>query len=322
MSFHRFMRALWDRLAAIVETALLAWRHRADVKTLRQEIALLTVARGPASNAATFWNTTAEQICRRIATESPCTFLRWPEICHTMFVHDAEYSAPQAARLHAAPDWESRWRPALREHSLGRPLPSRHGRGTSDNALHMASHLLEFENQTGARLDGFDAIVELGGGYGCFCRTARQIGFRGPYLILDLPHQSALQRFYLGGLGIPAAAYSEAPRAGLVQTVNGAEQAQAAIKLLSPEARVLFVATWSFSECPLSFRESVLPIIRRCDALLLAYQSTFEGIDNAGYFAAFESDLSGLFEWRRSTRNLPAQNQYLFGIRAPVPVRE
>lgn len=312
------MSAIWPRLHAKVRSAALQWRYRSAVKMLREEISKLVAAGSSPGEASTFWSHTAAQICRRICTNDPCRFLQWPEIRYTMFVHDAAWSGAQAARLQQAPDFKTRWKPALREHALGQPEPSRHVPGSSNNALHMAHHLLEFESRTGTRPEEFDAVVELGGGYGCFCRRARQLGFGGPYLILDLPHLSALQRFYLNGVGVPVFTQvpPAPPRPGVVQTVNDVAQAQSWIGQLAPSAKILFVATWSLSECPLAFRASILPLIERSAALLLAYQSNFEGLDNLQYFATLEKDLAGLFDWHHSSENLPPENFYLIARRS------
>ncbi len=294
-------------------------RYRREILELREEVERLASDPGARGTGA-FWNDTAQSICRRIEQENPCLFLRWPEILYTMFVHDAPWSAAQAARLRERPDFAQRWQPALREHSLGAPLPSRHLPGTSDNAIHMAHHLCEFESRTGLTLTGFDAVIEFGGGYGCMCRTARQSGFTGEYYILDLPHFSALQRFYLNGIGISARRSPEEGHGAGVLTFTSAQTLLARLTQLEPKTTILFLATWSLSECPLAVREELLPILERSVALLLAYQDSFDGFDNVQFFSTLRASRNESFEWFDSTTNLPERNAYLFARRRAASI--
>jgi hypothetical protein len=56
----------------------------------------------------------------------------------------------------------------------------------------------------GSCLHDADCIVEFGGGFGSMCRLIGALGFRGRYVIFDLPPVLALQRYYLGLHGIEA----------------------------------------------------------------------------------------------------------------------
>jgi len=63
--------------------------------------------------------------------------------------------------------------------------------------------MLVLERMTGHRISDFNFVFEFGGGYGSFARIAHSLGFRGQWIIHDLPELSALQRMYLGQRGVP-----------------------------------------------------------------------------------------------------------------------
>jgi hypothetical protein len=75
---------------------------------------------------------------------------------------------------------------------------------TNAMAIAHALHLFRFHSRLGSYLHDADCIVEFGGGFGSMCRLIGALGFRGRYVIFDLPPVLALQRYYLGLHGIEA----------------------------------------------------------------------------------------------------------------------
>jgi hypothetical protein len=75
---------------------------------------------------------------------------------------------------------------------------------TNAMAMEHALHLFRFHSRLGSYLHDADCIVEFGGGFGSMCRLIGALGFRGRYVIFDLPPVLALQRYYLGLHGIEA----------------------------------------------------------------------------------------------------------------------
>ena len=69
---------------------------------------------------------------------------------------------------------------------------------TNGNIIHHAYSIFRFENATGHELAGGGTILEVGGGYGNFCRLLLKRGFAGSYVIYDLPEFLQLQEWYLG----------------------------------------------------------------------------------------------------------------------------
>jgi hypothetical protein len=170
-------------------------------------------------------------------------------------------------------EWNTRWRSAINEISVGNPIPYIFYPASSGNLIHHAYHVAQFEEKTKYKIQDMEFVFEFGGGYGSMCRLFHNLGFRGKYVIFDLPSFSALQTYYLKTGGFP------------VQTV-----AEAANKM--------FVATWSISESPAKIREAVLSLVPGFQSFLIAYQDRFGEVDNVKYFE----------DWRKTVKNVAWNN--------------
>jgi hypothetical protein len=169
---------------------------------------------------------------------------------------------------------ERGWLPLLSEDLVGSPelVP---GTSTSANLIHHAYHLIRFEQATGLSLSDLGSTVEIGGGYGSMCRLLYRLSLgRIEATLFDLPEFSALQRYFLSMVGVPATItddHRQLPATG-------------------PSLRLL-VAMWSLSEMPLDQRKAVLASAGRFDCYLIAYQHQYGEVDNAAYFTAFAESL-------------------------------
>jgi hypothetical protein len=175
-----------------------------------------------------------------------------------------------------------------------------------------------FEAFLGRPVDAFDTVLELGGGYGSMCRLWRNLGFRGDYVILDLPPFSRLQAYYLQLLDAQGGGGRFMERTWLV--TDPADLAQVPRAGGPGGARALFLSTWALSETPPDVRARVEPWLLRCDALLLAFQDSFEGIDNHGYVAALRARAPGRAWTVAPIAHLPG-NSYAFARREPPAPR-
>jgi hypothetical protein len=249
-----------------------------------------------------------------IHRQDPRAFLHWPVIRDTMFVSSGRTAWTELNVLRRHEDWHDRWSKAIVESPLGCPPPFLVYPKSSGNLIHHAYHLMQFEGHTGVMVREFDMVFEFGGGYGSMCRLFHNLGFHGRYVIFDLPAFSALQVYYLQGLGIGAR--RDAPSAPQVcclcdltqlrRVIAGARRAQA--------SKALFVATWSLSETPLDIREAVVPLLSGYDAFLIGYQAEFEKVDNPGYFRQFQRSFPQV-EWQNWEIDHMRANYYLMGRR-------
>ena len=149
------------------------------------------------SKAEREWNNNMNRLKNNVIKEDPREFLRWDVVRKTMFVGNAEYINVELKYLKSHREWDTRWKKAIFESPQGCPAPYYRYMKSSGNLIHHAYHLARFEDKTRLRINQLNCIFEFGGGYGSMCRLVHQLGFKGKYIIYDLPNFSHLQRYYL-----------------------------------------------------------------------------------------------------------------------------
>jgi hypothetical protein len=148
------------------------------------------------------------------------------------------------------------------------------------------------------------------------CRLTQALGFRGRYVIFDLPPVLALQRYYLGLHGIGADVTEQAD----VWLCPDLDKIMAWISRDKP-ARVSLMSTWALSEMPMSVRQRIEPFFRveAATKALLAYQPIFEGNDNRLYFRDLKARTADRWSWAELPVDpspkppVPSDSLYLFG---------
>lgn len=312
----RFTRDAWRITAAGVarHTRAAVRDRRVQKERLRESIKALVPLGTDNLSAAPAWRNFAAQLRLNLLERNPDFFLRWNVIADTMFVFHAPYIATELRCLRARGDWATRWRPAIREDAVGAPTPYLCYPQSSGNMIHHAYHLSVFETSTKTAVTDYDVIIEFGGGYGSLCRLAHKLGFKGTYIIYDLPELSALQTFFLGSLGlrISDSVLGAITNNSIACCSDLAELLNASLGKLEG-MRVLFIATWSLSESPLETRESLKDLCSNCTAHLIAYQHAFRGIDNASFFDGW-SHVLRTFEWHHHEISHLPGNSYLIGV--------
>ena len=139
-----------------------------------------------------FWTDQRETLRQLLAGDRE-RFLHWPLIIGTMF-----YLPPpdELQYLQGLPDWPF-IRDLIKDPGVGGADLDPVLR-TNGNIVHHAYSVFRFENATGHQFNGDDSVLEIGGGYGNFCRLLMKRGFAGSYTIYDLPEFLQLQEWYLG----------------------------------------------------------------------------------------------------------------------------
>lgn len=257
---------------------------------------------GPVNNEAgtpseQVWVNNMNRLTKLVMEEDPRGFLHWDVIQKAMFITNAMYVLMELAFLKKQPNWKKRWEPAISEDPTGSPLPYWTQRSSSGNLIHHGYHIAQFEAQTGADVSILDFVVECGGGYGSMCRLFRNLGFTGEYIIFDLPHFSALQKYYLQSLGISLSPGDKGGNGMTVRLCSDLDAFKEVVGEKSVVDRSLLLATWSLSEMPLSLRAELTPMFRNFQYLFFAYQSVFEEVDNVEYFAELGREEPG-FTWK------------------------
>jgi hypothetical protein len=282
------------------------------VRRMRQEAADLGDS---PTDVIDLWADLRRQFHESLIHDDPATFLHWPPVERTMIKRSHRRVRPELAHLRHRNDWRDRWRPAVRETTLGRPRPLPRWPWSSVNGIFQAYHACRFEEATGRSLASMRTIVEFGGGYGRLCHLAHDLGFTGTYVILDLPEVAVLQRFYLRQVGIGVSDPRETtwPTSGVV-TVTAVAELSALLRR-RPPGDTAFVAISSLSEAPLALRDAVLAQVGSFDLFLLFYAARHDGLDNRAYFARWRTALPDHGWSDADVPHLGKSASYLFGRR-------
>jgi len=265
------------------------------------------------SEAEKVWVDNRNRLRDLVLREDPRAFLRWDPIVYTMYVGDTLCIREELKHLKRSSKWNIRWKTLIEESPAGNPRRSALYPRSSGNVIHHAYHLCRLEEKTGVDIGDLELVVEFGGGYGSMCRLIHKIGFRGRYVILDLPEFSALQRFYLQLVDVPVCPIYSSDGNGVV-TVSDVQVIEKYIpRLFAGESA--FIATWSISEAPLELRQSIMPLISQFDVILIAYQERFCDVDNISFFENWRGSFGGSLNWFDEQINHLPGNRYLFGMK-------
>jgi hypothetical protein len=262
------------------------------------------------------WIDNMNRLRQLVLDGDPREFLRWHVVQETMFATFPLWIRKELSFLKSRPDWNSRWQKAIEESPIGHPLPCPFYPNSSGNLIHQAYHLAQFEQRTGVHVSNMGHVFEFGGGYGCMCRLFHELGFRGKYVIFDLPYLSALQRFYLRTTGLTVRSLGEFKTAddGVICTSDSEE-----LGVLNPDSSgncdSMAVATWSISETPIHLRSSILPLLSQYGAFLVAYQYQFGEVDNVDFFRRWKESFGKEVAWYGwEIEHMPG-SRYLVGRR-------
>lgn len=193
----------------------------------------------------------------KILHDNPENFLTWPVVRGAMFVGNAPYIPTEAKEL------SQRYFPAINESLFGGPEQYNHlGYITSGNLIHQAYHLMQWEQRTKKRIESLDTILEFGGGYGTMAMIAKRLGFKGRYIIYDLPEFSALQEYYLSNVGVKDVEFWT--EFGDVKDID------------------LLIGLYSLTEVEPDFRERFI-FVYPAQSYLFAYAANWDGWDNIAW---------------------------------------
>jgi hypothetical protein len=266
--------------------------------------------RGASAEGA--WIENERALVRNVLNNDIRLFLQWEVVRNTMFTADAEFLTAELAFLKASPDWPHRWSNAVRESTVGTPITFSAGSTMSGNTIHHAYHLAQFEQATGVPIDSMRVIFEFGGGYGSMCRIIHQLGFKGTYIIFDLPTFSSLQKYYLGANMLPVVSRRPAEPLEGIYCLSTIDDLNSLLRNQSDGHRGLFISTWALSESPRAARDRIEKFMRKQNYFLLAYQDRFFEIDNRAYFDDILSR-AGTTRWHHADIGHIPNSYYLFG---------
>lgn len=260
------------------------------------------------------WVDKLERLNHLILADNLGRFLRWDVIQDTMFVTKAAYIKTELEHLRRKSLWKKRWRGAIQEVAVGNPVPFSEHPQSSANLIHHAYHICKLEENTGVEIGDQQFIFEFGGGYGSMCRLARKLGFKGTYVIFDLPPFSALQRYYLEAIGVTVYdGHLHEEYGDCAFCLSDLKQLRTLLsRSRNRKEKFLFIATWSISEAPLELRHHIMSMTSEADSYLFTYQDIYAGIDNQRYFQKLRRDHPDI-KWKSWEIGHLSANYYLIG---------
>jgi len=237
------------------------------------------------------WEYWKWELWKRVTSgENPNRFMDWPPIYHCMLV--AHWPNAIEYEFKALPD-DKLWGKAIEGVVPNSQKDWYKGDHTySMNLTHQAYHLHRFQETTGKQIADMEIIVEIGGGYGAMALVARRLGFKGKYIIYDLPEFSLLQQWYLSQVGIEGVDFvTELPKKSILVD--------------------LLIGVYSLSEMPIELRNNIISKWVPYNYLFL-YSQNWVDYDNKEYF---QTGLTIHMKWKHEEiQHLPDNgNWYTWG---------
>lgn len=259
------------------------------LRKIMSELPLLDETVGSQSEIE--WKKHCNELKSLVEKDDPYRFISWGMIVGNMFAANNHYVEPMLNYLRNSPKWDV-YQEIIRENWVGAPEMYYPYPAASGNTIMHTAHLSYLSDMTGMNVTNFSSIVEFGGGYGSQARIAKKAGFKGRYIIFDLPHFSALQRFYHESSNISNISY-----------VNDIDELSVSVSSVD-KSNMLFLSTWALTEAPFDIRDRVLGVVKGCKAYLFAYNPGFYELDNNLFFQ----------NWRKSLKNIQWYNFEIPGI--------
>ena len=253
--------------------------ERERIERLRGKIRAVS-QKGARNARLSSWQSNIEDLQEQILHRDPRFFLQWDMVRYTM-VHECKQT--ELDYLQSLPNWPL-WEQAIIQSSVGNPSPYPTYKKSSGNLIHQAYSIAQLIGRFPFDIAQIKTIVEFGGGYGSMARLLFRLGFKGQYIIFDLPEFSYLQEYYLNAASIGAQILTEPSpnQESAVILLSELEKLATQIKLSGrPD---LFIALWSLSESPIALRKEIIRLVADAKTYLIAYQDKFEDIDNTAYF--------------------------------------
>lgn len=247
----------------------------------------------PNDSKPPMWNAWRHDLWVRAQQDDPRYFMRWPCIYHTMLTD--HWSAQMELEFqyivkHEVDTWEL--------NGVGnKPIGSYHWQSSARNLAHQAYHILRWQEATGLNIADMQSIYEFGGGYGAMALVCNRLGFKGKYIIYDLPEFALLQQWYLGECGVDNVVWMPGSLSKYGFYLHEVD---------------LFIACYSLSETDFAERDEFLARIQ-ANSFLFLYSNKFEQYDNIAYFQA-EHSFPPVKNWRHERiEHLPPESWYSWG---------
>lgn len=263
------------------------------------------------SDAEDEWMKHAKRVSKLIEVDDPRRFLTWNPVKDTMGGSNYLFVIPELRYLKRMQDWNERWKNAIIEDKVGKQTPFFLYPKSSGNLIHHGYVVANFEKNTGKRVDEMDFIFDFGGGYGSVCRLIHNLGFKGKYLIYDIPVFSQLQIFFLKSIGLPVCTFEEFNKVDRgICCISDIEQLKKYFLENGSIANInaLFIAMWSVSETPIRTRKEIMEFEYLFNNFIIGFQNQFGEVDNKKYFEKLKNRKKNIRWCEQSLQQLPCHN--------------
>lgn len=251
-----------------------------------------------------YWEAWRHQLWQHVTKgDDPKNFLGWPCIFHTM----CQAHWPDSIRYElkelitgSLEDYDY-WIQAVTMPHFYHSSDFQPGTDFSMNQIHQCYHLKQWQEFTGWKVAGLDRIVEFGGGYGAMALACHRLGFRGEYIIYDLPEFRLLQQYYLSQMGVPVTHWDSIP-----EPIR-----ESRLDMVKAD---LIIGIYSLSECETDLRYEFLKSTF-ADSYLFLYSGKWEEYDNVDFFQKIFPEFI-LHKWQHTElTHLPDRyNFYSVGV--------
>ncbi len=233
-------------------------------------------------------------------------FLRKGFIQKMFFVHNRLYNLKFLKKIINSK--QENWIQLLSENEIGNPVPFFMNKKTSGNRIrhvYLAKEIYDF-----GHIKKLDAVIEIGGGYGCMASIFNKIDKNINYTIFDLPEVNLLAYYYLQSQNIDCGLNSVNKKINLISDIK---LIQKKFEMYRNENKsILLIANWSLSEMPIKLRLKLEYLIKNCTYGIISFQSTFEEISNVNYFNKLKKELDNTYV--SDIKNLEQMNSNLNSI--------
>ena len=230
------------------------------------------------------WQEYVQEIAKAFRGGNPSSFLRTlKNVVHPKHIG---LSSRYLDNLRAQTIWREVLSEACVESRFGDPFIDPSLPKASPLLIQHCFHLYKVLETARTPLNRLGSFFEFGGGYGSVARLLKNLRFEGSCVIYDLPHMTLLQQFYLKNV-FRDRLETDPGFLGNISWLSGdptSETVARAVRSAAESRPSVFSATWSLSETPIELRNSFLPLISEFDFVYIAYQPTFDGVDNHAYF--------------------------------------
>jgi hypothetical protein len=176
----------------------------------------------------------------------------------------------------------------------------------------------QFESNTGVKVNEMKMIFEFRGGYGNMYRLVNNLGFKGKYIIFDFSAFSVLQEYFIKSVGLNVLTTESFALANSGELcISDLTDLRKVINQYVDTQEAMFLATWSISETPISFRASILSLVANFNYFLIAYQGQFEDNNNIEFFNNWKNSSESInwmnFKIEQIPNTFYRDNFYLIG---------